>query len=146
MTRTQELKRPIRAWLREYPGDRLAALLAYAQDGGLSYWGCCCLLGCFNANHALQQDTIYCDGRHLESARIRAMSLGIRVESAYADLGYPAKHPRDPEEGVAMDQTHDKRRRRLLIPMILAEMRRRDRAGREKKDCQEKETAAVSLS
>lgn len=52
-TRMQGLKKPIREFMQKhYTDERLAQLLAHAQDGKLSYWSCCCFIGIPTAVHS----------------------------------------------------------------------------------------------
>lgn len=109
MTRTQELKQPIRAFMREhYTDERLAQLLAHAQEGKLAYYSCCCFIGVATANHALRlKDVRVHHNEHYERAQL--LSGSRDAEYAFLLIGHT-----------------DAQRRRLLIPMIRAEMKRRD--------------------
>lgn len=106
----QERKAPIRAFMQtHYTDERLAALLAHAKDGKLSYWSCCCFLGAANAPHPLQtEDHFYLSQHCMEAFKL---SGGGDAHFAYASLG---------SDG-------DSGRRRILIPMIRAEMKRREK-------------------
>ena len=118
------IKAPIRAWLRLFPDDRLAALLAHAQDGKLAYNSCCCLVGALTADHPLQKSAQQCN--HWDPAnhlfRARQIPRALRAETAFNALGCGQEKRRfgRPQYG------DDALRRRRLIPMIRAEMRRRD--------------------
>lgn len=118
MTHIQELKRPLRAFLKLYPDDRLAALLAHAQDGKLAYNSCCCFIGSINADHALQGH-----GKHLTLHGNDAMRIhgAVDAERAYAYL------PLEAWRGLLPDSS-DEFRRHFIIPLIRAEMRIRERS------------------
>jgi len=129
VTRIQELKIPIRAWLRSGPDSWLAALLAHAQDGKLGFYSCCCLIGSRTASHALRP--AYAAGvafvreyqnnpefaRFLDHlCRARMLEGAGEAERAFGSLG-----------------KDDAERRCRLIPMVRAELRLRDneRSARE---------------
>ena len=121
--RLRKIKAPIRAWLRLFPDDRLAALLAHAQDGKLMYNSCCCLIGALTADHPLQQQSPpQCNHWHYGNHLFRARQIpgALQAESAFNALGFGQETRRRPRYG------HDALRRRRLIPMIRAEMRERD--------------------
>lgn len=108
----RERKNAIRGFMREhYTDERLAQLLAHAQDGKLTFWSCCCFIGIVTADHRLcgsLMQRILADPDHYLVARRLNGAYG--AEKAFAAL------------------PHDKLSRiRLLIPIIRAEMRRRDR-------------------
>jgi hypothetical protein len=98
-----------------YSDEQLAALLAHAQDGKLSYRSCCCLIGVVTADHALKGEypkvfAGWADGasiHHIFEAR-NQWEFAPQAESEFARLG------RD-----------DAERRERLIPLIYAEMERR---------------------
>src|ERR1700758_2850841 len=104
----------IREYLKLYPDDRLAALLAHAEDGKLSYHSCRCLVGAINANHALKGVV---DGPLIRShyARAKKTELARAAETEFMLL---------------MNGPHltggDTERRPLLIPLIRDEMARRE--------------------
>lgn len=115
MTDQQERKRHIRSFLRaHYSDEKLAALLAHAQDGKLSFCSCCCFIGIPTADHALRGwDASTNDAGHLNAAHF--LSGATMAEQAFCLLV-----PRD--QGYSVK---DIGRRRILIPMVKAEMRRR---------------------
>lgn len=133
MTNTQELKKPIREWLKKFDDQRLASLLAHAQDGNLAFNSCCCLIGMYNAplNMAFVADRASNPGWfrepkhqghplcHHEHVRELFGAQAQIVENAFRDLAF---HPSPLPRGNA---EQDARRRRILIPMIRAEMRYR---------------------
>lgn len=102
-----------------YDDEKLAALLAHAEDGKLSHFSCCCLAGIPSANHALR-------GRYLD----RRYAATTWEHGAY--------HPATPEKiavsmafnnlasGVYETEERDATRRAKLIPLIHAEMERRE--------------------
>lgn len=108
----RELKKPIRSFMREhYTDERLAMLLAHARDGKLDYTACCCFIGIVTANHALTEKWTHGGDRtvpHLAAAR--HLVGAYDAEESFFQFG-----PGNPEK-----------RRRILIPMIRAEMRRRE--------------------
>ena len=107
MTEQQKRKQHIRAFMQaHYTDERLAQLLAHAQDGKLAYCSCCCLIGIPTANHALRGE---CDYRNYLGHDSPHNSLSGDASSAYAN--------------IALGE--DSIRRRILIPMIRAEMKRR---------------------
>lgn len=91
-----------------YTDDKLAALLAHAEDGKLAFESCCCLIGIPTAHHALQphREGIW-EEPHLELARLEV--AGRVAESAFERLAKT-----------------DRARRTKLIPLIRAEMARRE--------------------
>lgn len=110
-----------------YSDEQLAALLAHAEDGKLAFDSCCCLIGIPTADHALQGRTSafenYLDGHyHLakygvaDADKTKHMEplLGIAlVENAFLKL--------------APLHTDDDIRNAKLIPLIRAEIERRER-------------------
>lgn len=105
-----------------YTDEKLAALLAHAEDGRLSHYSCCCLAGVPSATHALRgRDetplgaTSWTHGAyHPETNQKRAAS------GAFNQLAY------DAPEGRPSEQEQDAIRRTKLIPLIKAEMARRE--------------------
>jgi len=117
----REKKRAIRQYLRSaYSDERLTWLLAHARSGKLMYQSCCCLIGAATADHTLQgkADVNQPEAAHYHLAK---KFIGAReAEQAYWELGYRGQ----PRSLLSNDEV----RRHRLIPMILAEMRRRARA------------------
>ena len=117
----RQKKRAIRQYLGSaYSDERLAWLLAHARYGKLVYQSCCCLIGAATSDHALQgnADVNQPAAAHYHLAR---KFIGAKeAEQAYWELGHRG-HPR----GLL---SSDEMRRRRLIPMILSEVRRRERA------------------
>jgi hypothetical protein len=120
MATMRENKQAIRRFMREnYTDERLAMLLAHARDGKLMYDSCCCFIGIPTAKHALATkvngQSTYAIGTSEWDHWImvsRRLPNALTVEYAYKRLG------RD-----------DTDRRKILIPIIRAEMRRRERDG-----------------
>lgn len=122
MTSTQIRKQTIRGFIRQqYTDERLAQILAHAQDGKLNYSSCCCLIGIVTADHALESrdrcETLnYNTGDHFDKAY--AIPNSREAEQAFRDIA-----PQTPE------QPYDRNalRRRIVIPMVRAEMKRRSK-------------------
>lgn len=101
----QHNKRLIRSFFVNYSDEKLASLLAHAQSNKLAWHSCCCFVGVATATHPLKgRLSVH---RHLEDAR--QLPYGHLADSAYFFLA-----------GT------DEKRRRILIPMIKAEMKRRE--------------------
>lgn len=128
--RLRNNKEILRTFMQDrYTDERLAMLLAHAQSGKLMYAACCCFVGTLTANHALRSETnadLY--GRVRESEydntvrhllHARLLPDALTAERAYCGLGIL-------EMGIS-GADGDELRRRLLIPMVRAEIRRRDR-------------------
>ncbi len=103
-----------------YTDERLAQLLAHAQDGKLAYNSCCCFVGIafWPGDHpfALNMERMgHINPTHESDGK--AASGGQKAEDAYNSLWVPGRFEED----------MDAKRRRILIPMIRAEMRRRER-------------------
>lgn len=118
-TRMQELKKPIREFMQKhYTDERLAQLLAHAQDGKLSYWSCCCFIGVATADHALMDgDVHHWDQSHYSVAT--ELSGARKAELNYCLIGSHLIGP-------MVTGARDAYRIKILIPMIRAEMKRRD--------------------
>lgn len=82
-----------------YTDERLAALLAHAQDGKLSYWSCCCFIGIPTAIHAL---------------RGQMGSVTASMEPHY-------------DKACGIPGASDAEDASLIIPFVLEEMERRER-------------------
>jgi hypothetical protein len=115
MTAQQERKQALRAFMQmHYTDEKLAALLAHARDGKLMYWSCCCFIGLHNAPHAYASSMLSGESQHFSIAY--SLKGGEEANTAYAQL---SKNDSDTE------------RRRILIPIIRAEMWRREYARRQ---------------
>lgn len=120
--RLKEAKRAIRRYLTSaYSDDRLAWLLAHARHGRLSYQSCCCLIGAATSDHALRGRTSLKDASSPHYIVARQFVGAQEAERGYYSLGVIGKPWR---------LTQDELRRRRVIPMLLAEMRRREAARR----------------
>jgi hypothetical protein len=117
--RLGELKKAIRGFFPNYTTERLTAYLAHAQDGKVFYSSCCCFIGGATADHALQSRCDTNEYSHYQLAK--SLPGADRAEAAFFDLGRPGyKHP------IGIDGLKDDpQRRRVLIPMIKAELWRR---------------------
>ena len=89
-----------------YTDEKLAALLAHAEDGKLAYASCCCLAGIPRAPHALQRLNVNEQNGHWDLPYTNAE---WEADRAYLNLG---------------DDDYD--RRAKLIPLIKQEMSRRE--------------------
>lgn len=123
MTKIKRYKQTIRRFMQsQYTDERLAQLLAHAQEDKLSYYSCCCFIGVATATHALkaQLDIPPSFEPHYRAAG--KLPGADDAESAYAQIGSLNR---------MSDESHDAIRRRILIPMIKAEMKRRSHARQE---------------
>lgn len=92
-----------------YTDERLAMLLAHAEDGKLSFWSCCCLLGVANAPHALIGKSMMSIAGYSHESLLRdAMPIATDAEDEFIEMG------------------DDTDRRAKLIPLIREEMERRN--------------------
>src|SRR2546423_8530048 len=123
----KELKRAkqtIRAFMAlNYTDERLVWLLAHARSGQLAFNSCCCFIGVATAGHRLrggregEGDDFFARHGHLFAARL--LPVGHEAEEAFEVLGWPASREEPP----------DVVRRRRIVPIVLAELRRRERAA-----------------
>ena len=97
---------------RRYSDENLAHALAHAECGRLAYYSCCCLIGIPTADHPLR-GMLYLEngpGRYNHYTKVKAMwNDAHQAEFAYFRLA-----------------DTDTERRQILIPLIYAEMERRD--------------------
>lgn len=116
-------KQDIRDYLIHYSDEKLAALLAHAQDGRLAFYSCCCLIGSATADHSLRSRTIHWrNTAKLEPHYVRAQELEGSEEAEWAyGKGLLAA------TRVWSEAARDALRRRRLIPILKAELRRRQR-------------------
>jgi hypothetical protein len=89
-----------------YTDERLAMLLAHCEDGKLVHQSCCCVLGIPTADHALRGRTTEWRQSHYFKASDR---FGTEAGVAF----------------VRLAET-DAERRTKLIPLVHAEIKRRD--------------------
>lgn len=94
-----------------YTDERLTMLLAHTQDGKLSFWSCCCFAGIPSAVHALRgkMETITQSFRDGHSSGGASDPLWVAMSGEFCGLA-----------------REDAERRAKLIPLILAEMKRRE--------------------
>lgn len=108
----KDSKKVLRGFMREhYTDERLTWLLAHARDGKLAFFSCCCFIGVATADHTLRGKYFsYHAEPHYHAAK--QLSGSAEAEQAYLSImcAYPATN------GSA---------HRRLIPMILAELKRR---------------------
>lgn len=99
-----------------YSDERLAELLAHCQDGKLAFRSCCCFIGISTADHALAgANEDYYSIQHYMSARSLPFAKQAEEEVCYlADMR-------------SNDSERNAQRRAKLIPLILAEIERRDK-------------------
>lgn len=101
-----------------YTDDKLAALLAHAEDGKLAYTSCCCFIGVATADHALQGQlktgtyTLPEDHHYKRAERLEGAT---GAEFAYMLLSRKGDF-----------DAADAERRTKLIPLIHAEIARRE--------------------
>ncbi len=113
MTATQTHKQAIRRFLRTpvWTDEKLCQLLAHAESK-LAFKSCCCLIGVANNDHTLRgENSDYIDPySHYHDAR--DLPYATAAETAYKWIG--------------LHNYTDETRRRILRPIIRAEIRRRD--------------------
>lgn len=105
-----------------YTDEKLAALLAHAEDGKLSFDSCCCFIGMATVDHAPQERGVYYIGEAGEDDhydRAERLPGAIEAEAAFLDLAG------EYEEG--REEYLDAACRAALIPLIQAEFERRER-------------------
>ncbi len=110
----KEAKSHIRAFMQaHYTDERLSWLLAHARSGKFAFASCCCFIGIPTADHALRS---LCDWH--QEHYVQAHQLGGSFEAEQCCYF------------ISRDKSGQQRTDkliRILIPMVLAEMRRRDR-------------------
>jgi len=107
-----------------YSDEKLAALLAHAEDGKLSFHSCCCFVGIPTANHALRGSLVNEElGDTSHYNELVESPDRAAVEIAYYSLAAGAWN--DPERDAYFAERRDTERRAKLIPLIKAEMNRR---------------------
>jgi hypothetical protein len=111
------LKRPEQGGA--YTDERLAMLLAHAEDGKLAYVSCCCLTGITTADHPPRGKMSMMGVMLNQHWRDSKDADGwLEVDDAYHAFGMDA-------DGRLMDNDDELRRMRL-IPLIKAEISRRE--------------------
>lgn len=132
----------IERYLREqYSDEKLAALLAHAEDGKLAYRSCCCLVGAVNADHPLvgkieERDWGF-DSSIVHLAIARRLEGAYEAENEFHNLGV--------DIDCLVNGNPDAQRRSAVIPLIRAEIARRDkmREVQQTEPASELETAAA---
>jgi hypothetical protein len=116
-------KQPIRDFMqRHYTDERLAQLLVHAQDGKLAYFSCCCFIGISTADHALKSRSL-----KNEVKNVLNMDILKHGEVPHYDHAKDLIGANEAENAYLYLADDDATRRRIMIPMIRAEFRRRDR-------------------
>jgi hypothetical protein len=113
ITAQRERKRHIRAFFVHYTDEKLCALLAHARDGKLDFPSCCCFIGVATADHALrswEETSDFYKQEHF--IRARSLPGASDAEHAYFSLS-----------PNSFEDAGEKQRRRILVPMIRAEMK-----------------------
>ena len=117
----RQCKQAIRQFLQTaYTDERLAWLLAHARNGKLAYRSCCCLVGIVTAPHALQTETTILETVHPHYLSAKALAGAPQAERAYCAMGYIAN--------TSFAVSRDDLRRRRLIPMVMCEIRSREKS------------------
>jgi len=123
----REQKQILRAFMQQrhadgeyiYTDERLTWLLAHARSGRLHFNSCCCFIGIVTADHSLRAGFDGCGtSNHYTEARL--LPGAVDAERAFNRLGLCQHDLREETQGRA--------RLYRIIPMVLAEMRRRGRA------------------
>jgi hypothetical protein len=118
----RECKNAIRRFLQTaYTDERLSWLLAHARAEKLFYRSCCCLVGVATAPHALHGETKTYESIHPHYLAAKSLLGAEEAERAYCALGYIG----NPWLCVPREAL----RRTRLIPLVRAEIRRRERTG-----------------
>ena len=115
-------KQAIRDFMQNHYTDaRLAELLAHAQNGYLDYTACCCFIGITTADHALvREGGMESRGTTMHYFAARELDGALAAEQAFNHIANYAKYK--------TTEARNAFRRRILVPMIRAEMKRRERA------------------
>lgn len=113
-------KRILRKFLEaHYTTERLLQVIDHVRAKGMHFNSCCCFVGAATADHELQGQNIPIIYAHYK----RALTLAgaAKAEDAYYELCC-----------TGLNQHFDcfGKRNRLILPILLAELRRRSRAGR----------------
>jgi hypothetical protein len=130
--RLKKAKAELRKFIRRhYSDDMLADLLAHAREGLLVYDTCCCVVGFVNAPHSYRSSVP--EGEVIDARFFQAEELegGMAAADAFCMLGAPL------ESGNwrACRSVNGDLRRRRIISIIRAEMRRRDAVSVENTVC-----------
>ena len=127
----RKVKQPIRLFLQSYYTDQdLAMAYAHAKEGKLAFMSCCCLIGIPTADHALKGWALAGAAPHYW--RAKELPGAILAEDAFGCLG-------------SVDfRNVDVSRRKRLIPMLRAEMRRRERLRQEQEQQEQTSNLVVA--
>lgn len=111
-----------------YTDERLAQLLAHAEDGKLVYNSCCCFIGIANADHTLSSNDFSTYNTDKFGDHYFIMKYGL-TRQQYSNAMQPDPIPEvtAAEQGYNRLGISDSKRRTALIPIIRAEMERRAR-------------------
>lgn len=121
MNTLKQNKAIIRSFMRaQYTDAKLVELLDHARAGKLAFLSCCCFIGIPTAEHELQGWT-QSYGEHYITAKATIPGAEA-AETAYRRMWI------DPR-GYGLGPDPDTARRRILIPMVLAEIQRRAKAA-----------------
>ena len=123
----KRVKQTLRNFMREHYTDaKLVELLQHARSGLLTFDSCCCFIGIPTADHELRGMTVGTryHGLHCLEAR-RSLRGADAAEDAFLHLAH------DEGYGSRGSEEDDPIRIRRLIPIILAEIRRRQRVTQE---------------
>lgn len=104
----------IRDFMRaQYSDDRLVQLLDHARAGLLAYASCCCFAAIPTADHALK-------------GRMPDADWNILAHSSHLGAGWKLQNATKADWAfMYLSPNRDEGRRNRLIPMILAEIKRR---------------------
>lgn len=119
----KRVKHYLRADLKTWPTKDLCALLAHAQEGKLHFLSCCCYIGFRTADHAYKGFQAYRshEGNTWNHYKVAKRAPGaVYLEDCFLGLGI---------YGSNAAKVGDELRRARLIPMILKELRDRERAA-----------------
>jgi len=112
MREMQKHKQAIRTFLKLSMGDEeLAMTLAHAQSGRLAFYSCCCLIGMATireAAHAPRPELLSPIFSESHYNLARTLAGALEAEAAFRSI------------------VSDGKRRRVLIPILRAEIKRRD--------------------
>lgn len=117
--RLKKSKQQIRSFIREhYTDQRLVEVLAFAQDGKFEFNSCCCLIGAATADELGHRGVAKNVGQHYELAGL--LSGAEQAEYSFCNLGFAGGHSfiGGPIKNL---------RKRRIIPILRAEIRRRER-------------------
>lgn len=117
-TQLREYKKTLRDYMRRYYTEaNLVDLLDHARSGGLAYNSCCCFIGLPSRDH----DGFAGHNERLGSGYHGALYAKSEIPTAaFAEFAFLKLSHRN----WTIDED-DSYRQRLLIPMILAELKRR---------------------